>query len=85
MRRHPPHHLSPARANHPAGQDPEARLTAPSHHSNALIKPESQSFPSNIIAHCTVSNTQHGVEVAHFSYLPEDITRIPGALGTWGH
>jgi hypothetical protein len=26
MRRHPPHHLSPARANHPAGQDPEARL-----------------------------------------------------------
>ena len=23
MRRHPPHHLSPARANHPAGQDPE--------------------------------------------------------------
>src|SRR5258707_5891674 len=26
-RRHPPHHLSPARANHPAGQDPEAHLT----------------------------------------------------------
>jgi hypothetical protein len=26
MRRYPPHHLSPARANHPAGQDPEARL-----------------------------------------------------------
>ena len=29
MRRHPPHHLSPARANHPAGQDPEARLSRP--------------------------------------------------------
>src|SRR5271169_3404001 len=29
MRRHPPHHLSPAKANHPAGQDPETRLTAP--------------------------------------------------------
>ena len=27
MRRHPPHHLSPAQANHPAGQDPEARLS----------------------------------------------------------
>jgi hypothetical protein len=29
MRRYPPHHLSPARANHPAGQDPEARLSRP--------------------------------------------------------
>ena len=27
MRRHPAHHLSPARANHPAGQDPEPRLS----------------------------------------------------------
>src|SRR5258706_11390816 len=26
MRRHPPHHLSPAQANYPAGQDHEARL-----------------------------------------------------------
>ena len=25
-RRHPPHHLSPARAKPPAGQDPEARI-----------------------------------------------------------
>jgi hypothetical protein len=25
-RRHPPHHLSPARANHPAGQDSQSRL-----------------------------------------------------------
>jgi len=29
MRRHPPHHLSPAPVNHPAGQDPEARLSRP--------------------------------------------------------
>jgi hypothetical protein len=26
LQRHPPHHLSPARANHPAGRDPEGRL-----------------------------------------------------------
>jgi hypothetical protein len=26
MRRHPPHHLSPARANYSAGQDREARI-----------------------------------------------------------
>jgi hypothetical protein len=26
LRRHPPHHLSPAPANHQAGPDPEARL-----------------------------------------------------------
>ena len=51
MRRHPPHHLSPARANHPAGQDPGARLSLPSHHSNAPIKPKSQSILSKIVAH----------------------------------
>src|ERR1700737_4416519 len=28
-RRHPPHHLSPAWADHPAGPDPEARLSRP--------------------------------------------------------
>jgi hypothetical protein len=37
VRRHPPHRLSPARANHPAGQDPEARSAALRHHSNAPI------------------------------------------------
>ena len=50
MRRHPPHHLSPARANHPAGQDPEAASAAPSHHSNAPIRQESQSILSKIVA-----------------------------------
>src|SRR5258707_7605840 len=42
MRRHPPHHLSPARANHPAGQDPEARLnrsTSPQQRSDQDRKP----------------------------------------------
>src|SRR6202140_4909008 len=29
MRRHPPHHLSPARASYRAGPDPEARLSRP--------------------------------------------------------
>jgi hypothetical protein len=56
MRRYPPHHLGPARANHPAGQDPEARLAAPRHHSNASIKTESQSFLSKIVA-LTVRNS----------------------------
>src|ERR1700682_1932189 len=59
MRRHPPHHLSPARANHPAGQDPEARLSRPSHHSNAPIKPESQSILSKIVALTPSAATVH--------------------------
>src|SRR6266550_3450950 len=29
MRRHPPHHLSPARASYRTGPDPEARLSRP--------------------------------------------------------
>src|SRR5260370_10503411 len=49
-RRHPPHHLSTARANPTAGQDPEARLSRPSHHSNAPIKHESKSILSKIVA-----------------------------------
>jgi hypothetical protein len=44
MRRHPPHHLSPARAITRQGQIPKRALAAPSHHSNAPIKPESQSI-----------------------------------------
>src|SRR4029077_17645662 len=42
MRRHPPHHLSPAQANHPAGQDPEASLSrpkSPQQRSNQARKP----------------------------------------------
>src|SRR2546429_7346562 len=42
MRRHPPHHLSPAQANHPAGQDPEASLSrpkSPQQRSNRARKP----------------------------------------------
>jgi hypothetical protein len=40
----------PRRANHPAGQDPEAPLAAPSNHSNAPINRESQSILSKIVA-----------------------------------
>jgi hypothetical protein len=40
----------PRRANHPAGQDSEARSAAPSHHSNAPIYTESQSFLSKKVA-----------------------------------
>ncbi len=51
MRRHPPHHLSPVRANHPAGQDPEAGfLPPPGTYSNAPIRPECQSILSKIVA-----------------------------------
>src|SRR5260370_3255186 len=41
----------PRPGNYPAGQDPEARLSRPSHHSNAPIKPKSQSILSKIVAH----------------------------------
>jgi hypothetical protein len=53
MRRHPPHHLSPAQANHPAGPDPEARLAAPSQPINAPTAPERQSILSNVVARKT--------------------------------
>jgi hypothetical protein len=56
MRRHPPHHLGPARAKHPAGQDPEAGL---SHHSNAPIKPQSQSILSKKVAQHLGTNGHH--------------------------
>jgi hypothetical protein len=49
-RRHPPHHLSPAKENTRQGKTPKRASAAPSHHSNAPIKPESQSILSKIIA-----------------------------------
>src|SRR4029077_16013696 len=58
MRRHPPHHLSPARANHPAGQDPEARLSRPSHHSNAPISP--------VLAVLGIASTFAGTDPAEY-------------------
>src|SRR5450830_1709829 len=50
MRRHPPHHLSPARAKHPAGLDPEARLSARVGDTTAPVPREFQSFLDNLIA-----------------------------------
>jgi hypothetical protein len=50
MRRHPPHHLSPAWAITRRGRTPKRASAAPNHHSNALIKLESQSILSKIVA-----------------------------------
>ncbi len=50
LRRHPPHHLSPARANTRRGKILKRASAAPSHHSNAPIKHESQSILSKIVA-----------------------------------
>src|SRR5258708_6180910 len=50
MRRHPPHHLSPARAKPRQGKTPKRAFATSSHHSNAPIKPVSQSNLSKIIA-----------------------------------
>jgi hypothetical protein len=50
-RRHPPHHLSPARQIARQGTTPEVAQPPSSHHSNAPIGPECQSIPSNIVAH----------------------------------
>ena len=51
MRRHLSHYLGPARANARQGKTSKPAATAPSHHSNAPIKPESQSILRKIVAH----------------------------------
>jgi hypothetical protein len=50
MRRHPPHHLSPAREKSWQGKTPKRAFATSSHRSNAPIKPKSQSILSKIIA-----------------------------------
>src|SRR5260370_22452688 len=63
MRRHPPHHLSPAPASYRAGPDPEARLSrpkSPQQRSNQARKPVNSeqdrcSFPSIVLT----PNAQH--------------------------
>jgi hypothetical protein len=50
MRRHPPHHLGPARAKPRQGKTPKRAFATSSHHSNAPIKPVSQSNLSKIVA-----------------------------------
>ena len=50
MRRHPPHHLSPARAKPRQGKTPKRAFALQSHHSNAPIEPVGQSNLSKIIA-----------------------------------
>src|SRR3989475_7615236 len=51
MRRHPPHHLSPARAKPRQGKTPKRAFATSSHHSNAPLKPISQSILSKIVAY----------------------------------
>jgi hypothetical protein len=50
MRRHSPHHLSPARAKPRQGKTPKRAFALQSHHSNAPIEPVSQANLSKIIA-----------------------------------
>jgi hypothetical protein len=55
MRRHPPHHLSPARAKPRQGKTPKRAFATSSHHSNAPIEPISQSILSKIVALLTAN------------------------------
>src|SRR5947207_5530824 len=48
MRRHPPHHLSPARAKPRQGKTPKRAFATSSYHSNSPIRPVSQSNLSKI-------------------------------------
>jgi hypothetical protein len=50
MRRHPPHHLSPARAKPRQGKIQKPHSPLQGHHSNAPIEPVSQSNLSKIVA-----------------------------------
>ena len=50
VRRHPPHHLSPARAKPRQGKTPKRAFATSSHNSNAPIEPVSQSNLSKIVA-----------------------------------
>src|SRR5258705_10367576 len=49
MRRHPPHHLSPARAKPRQGKTPKRAFATSSHHRNAPIRPVNQPNLSKIV------------------------------------
>jgi hypothetical protein len=59
VRRHPPHHLSPAQASTRQGKSPKRALAAPSHHSNAPFGLESQSILSKKLLIFLVALTQN--------------------------
>jgi hypothetical protein len=61
MRRHPPHHLSPARAKPRQGQTPKRALPLQGRHSNAPIEHISQSNLSKIVA---LFDSDHGLPTA---------------------
>jgi hypothetical protein len=72
MRRHPPHHLSPARAKPRQGKTPSPHSPLQGHHSNAPIKPVSQSNLSKIIALLTAN---HGLHTVGFSRARRRVPR----------
>jgi hypothetical protein len=67
MRRHPPHNLSPARAKPRQGKTEKRAFPLQSHHSNAPIKPVSQSNLSKIIA---LFDGIHGLHTVSSNCIP---------------
>ena len=65
-RRHPPHHLSPAKENTRQGKTPKRPSAAPSHNSNAPIKHQSQSILSKIVA-LLLENPALGRDPSHIT------------------
>jgi hypothetical protein len=47
VRRHPPHHLSPAEQNHPAGRDPWGALALPTRHTTLQSSTKASHFCAN--------------------------------------
>jgi DNA-binding response OmpR family regulator len=80
MRRHPPHHLSPAQANHPAGQDPEARLSRPKSPQQAAL-PTDLSGLEGIIHSLLLSALEKIVDrMSEASLRSDDQSRRPLAI-----
>jgi len=93
MRRHPPHHLSPARAKPRQGKTSKRAFATSSDHSNAPIKPISQPILSKIVALLTAPWPPYGrfelhsaAQVACFFRHPSQAAHRRGrhpALGAW--
>jgi hypothetical protein len=75
MRRHPPHHLSPARAKHPAGLDSEARLSARVGDTTAPFPREFQSFLDNLIAGLAQIRSWNDPMTSSYYCLPFGLAR----------
>jgi hypothetical protein len=79
MRRHPPHHLSPARTKPRQGKTPKRSLATSSHHSNAPIEPVRQSNLSKIIALLT-NHGQHAAD-SNWPFSPDGRLLSVGPAG----